>query len=105
MAKLKSKVEEVIEDVKEAVEDLVEDLAPVSTVGDIVDEYENANTTILEDTTRLVSKKFDLGNDYSVTKFESKGNQIKLALENADFVVNVTVKDRIKYGLFNQTED
>ncbi len=66
---------------------------------------EVANTSILEKATDLVSEKFGLGNDYSVTKFESKGMKVKLELENRDFIIGVTVKDREKYGLFNDNED
>ena len=102
MAKLRSKIEEVVEDVKEMVEDVVEELAPVIEAGE--EDEEIANTTILDKATDLVCDKFGLGNDYSVTKFDCKGNKVKLELENRAFTVNVTVKDRIAFGLFNDSE-
>ena len=100
MAKLRSKVEEVIEDVKEAVEEIVDDLVPVANAQEEL-EQEIANTTVLDKATDLVSEIFGLDKNYSVTKFESKGQKVKLELENRNFIVSVTVKDRYEYNLFN----
>lgn len=68
-------------------------------------EDEVANTTVLDKATDLVSEIFGLDKNYSVTKFESKGQRVKLELENRDFIVNVTIKDRYPYGLFNENDE
>ena len=58
-----------------------------------------ANTKRLELATGVVSKHFNLGNDYQVNKFDDKGKVVKLTLENGDFILSVTIKDSDKHGM------
>ena len=63
------------------------------------EKEEGANTKRLELATGVVSKHFNLGNDYQVNKFDDKGKVVKLTLENGDFILSVTIKDSDKYGM------
>lgn len=60
---------------------------------------EGASTERLRLATSMVSEKFNLGNDYSVNKFDDKGKVVKLTLENSEFIIDVTIKDSERHGL------
>ena len=61
---------------------------------------EGANIKRLELATDVVSSQFNLGDDYTVNKFDDKGKVVKLTLENGDFVIAVTIKDSERHGMF-----
>ena len=48
---------------------------------------------------RIVSEKFGLDDEYSVTKFNDKGKVVELALENSQFIVAVTIKNSEVQGM------
>ena len=60
---------------------------------------EGANIKRLELATGVVSDQFNLGDDYTVNKFDDKGKVVKLTLENSDFVIAVTIKDSERHGM------
>lgn len=64
-----------------------------------LDKSEGANTKRLELATGVVSKHFNLGNDYKVNKFNDKGKVVNLTLENDDFIIAVTIKDSDRHGM------
>lgn len=103
MAKLKNKKE--TPEVQEVLENTVVSEPEELVTPEQLIEDEVANTTVLDKATDLVSEIFGLDKNYSVTKFESKGQRVKLELENRDFIVNVTIKDRCLYGLFNENDE
>lgn len=59
-----------------------------------------ANTMRLELATSLVSKQFNLDENYKVTKFDDKGKVVNMTLENGDFIISVTVKDSDRHGMY-----
>lgn len=61
---------------------------------------EGANTKRLELATGVVSKQFNLDNDYRVTKFDDKGKVVNMTLEGDDFILNVTIKNSDKHGMY-----
>ena len=61
---------------------------------------EGANTKRLELATDVVSKQFNLDNDYRVTKFDDKGKVVNMTLEGDDFILNVTIKNSDKHGMY-----
>ena len=114
MAKLSKKKEAVI--AEETVEEVVQEarIETVTSDEDVLthdeveaiqkareeEETESADTTRLQLATDLVSKKFNLDPSYSVKKFDDKGKVVNLALENKDFILNVTIKDSDKHGMY-----
>ena len=61
---------------------------------------ESADTQRLQLATNLVSGKFNLDPSYSVKKFEDKGKVVNLTLENNEFIINVTIKDSDRHGMY-----
>lgn len=61
---------------------------------------ESADIMRLQLATNLVSGKFNLDPSYSVKKFDDKGKVVNLTLENIDFIINVTIKDSDKHGMY-----
>lgn len=59
-----------------------------------------ADTQRLNLVTTLVSEKFNLDPSYRVTQFKDTNKVVALTLENADFIVSVTVKDSERQGIF-----
>jgi len=49
---------------------------------------------------RVVSQKFNLDDEYRVTKFNDKGKVVDLTLENGDFVLSVTIKNSEAHGMY-----
>ena len=84
-------VEETVmtEDEKEAIQKAEEDR-----------EEESADIMRLKLATNLVSGMFNLDPSYSVKKFEDKGKVVNLTLENKEFILNVTIKDSDRHGMY-----
>ena len=61
---------------------------------------ESADTQRLQLATNLVSGKFNLDPSYSVKKFDDKGKVVNLTLENGEFILNVTIKDSERHGMY-----
>ena len=61
---------------------------------------ESADTQRLQLATNLVSGKFNLDPSYSVKKFDDKGKVVNLTLENNEFILNVTIKDSDRHGMY-----
>lgn len=94
MAKLTTKKEAVSEEVmtveeKEAIEKQEEETVK-----------ESADTRRLQLATNVVSGEFNLDPSYTVTKFADKKKVVKLSLENSDFIIDVTIKDSERHGMF-----
>lgn len=108
--KAKKKTEEVTPIVEETVvqEEVVQTEEPVITQDEVevikkAEEEkarESADTMRLQLATNLVSGKFNLDPSYSVKKFDDKGKVVNLTLENKDFIINVTIKDSEKHGMY-----
>lgn len=106
MAKLSKKSTAVEDNVVEFVQDkestteksvLTPEEKEVIQSNEEKEKEEGANTKRLELATGVVSKHFNLGNDYQVNKFDDKGKVVKLTLENGDFILSVTIKDSDKH--------
>ena len=106
MAKLSSKKSVVIEEQDNVVSivDPIEETAEESVVmteeeREVIQSSEKsikeagASTKRLELATNIVSKQFNLDNDYIVNKFNDKGKVVNLTLENGDFILAITIKD------------
>lgn len=63
-------------------------------------EADGASTERLRLATKVVSDKFNLGNDYKVNKFDDKGKVVNLTLENHEFTIAVTIKDSERHGMY-----
>lgn len=63
-------------------------------------ESEGADIQRMRLATNVVSQKFNLDSTYKVCKFDDKGKVVKLTLENKDFVVDVTIKDSERQGMY-----
>ena len=107
MAKLKSKVvEETPVEVSEVVEEtqtpfyMNEEEKEALEVAEQKKKDEGASTKRLELATGIVSSRFNLGDDYSVKKFDDKGKVVNMTLENDDFSINVTIKDSDRHGMY-----
>lgn len=61
---------------------------------------ESADTRRLQLATNVVSKQFNLDPSYYVNKFNDKGKVVNLSLENKDFIINVTIKDSERHGMY-----
>lgn len=77
------------EEEKEAIQKAEEDKAK-----------ESADTKRLQLATNIVSDKFNLDPSYSVKKFDDKGKVVNLTLENSEFILNVTIKDSERHGMY-----
>ena len=105
MAKLKSKVVEetpveVLEVVEETSSYMNEGDKEALEVAEQKKKDEGASTKRLELATGIVSSRFNLGDDYSVKKFDDKGKVVNMTLENDDFSINVTIKDSDRHGMY-----
>lgn len=106
MAKLlKNKVvEETPVEVSEVVEEtpsyMNEEEKEALEVAEQKNKDEGASTKRLELATGIVSSRFNLGDDYSVKKFDDKGKVVNMTLENDDFSINVTIKDSDRHGMY-----
>lgn len=110
MAKLSSKKKEATPVVEEPVqEEVVQEETPAVITQDEVEAIqkaeeekakESADTMRLQLATNIVSGKFNLDPSYSVKKFDDKGKVVNLTLENKDFIINVTIKDSERHGMF-----
>lgn len=64
-------------------------------------DAENANMMErLQAAVRVVSQKFNLDDEYRVTKFNDKGKVVDLTLENGDFIISVTIKNSEAHGMY-----
>lgn len=63
-------------------------------------ELDSADTQRLQLATNIVSGKFNLDPSYHVKKFEDKGKVVNLTLENNEFILNVTIKDSDRHGMY-----
>ena len=64
------------------------------------DTEESADTRRLQLATNVVSKQFNLDPSYSLSKFDDKGKVVKLTLENKEFIIDVTIKDSDRHGMY-----
>lgn len=64
------------------------------------DMEESADTRRLQLATNVVSKQFNLDPSYSLSKFDDKGKVVKLTLENKEFIIDVTIKDSDRHGMY-----
>ena len=64
-------------------------------------EEENTATLRLQAAVHLVKSRFNLGDTFSVTKFNDRGEKgIDLTMQNHEFSVSVTVFDPMAYSAF-----
>lgn len=90
------------------VEEVVVEETPVITEDEVEaiqkaeeeEAKESADIMRLQLATNLVSGRFNLDPSYSVKKFDDKGKVVNLTLENRDFIINVTIKDSDKHGMY-----
>ena len=61
---------------------------------------ESADTQRLQLATNIISGQFNLDPSYNVKKFDDKGKVVKLTLENNEFIVDVTIKDSDRHGMY-----
>ena len=95
MVKIGSKVSKKKEEEVKSVEPQV--------VGHVDSEYYNndsgtANKNYLDFTLDLVASNFNLGDEYTVTKFDNKPQSCGITLSSVDFEVTVKVKDKFRQG-------
>lgn len=64
------------------------------------DTENSADTRRLQLATNVVSKQFNLDPSYSVSRFDDKGKVVKLTLENKEFILDVTIKDSDRHGMY-----
>lgn len=103
MALKKKKVDEATEVVEETVEEtpvVTQEEKEAVEKQEAKQEEEGADTQRLRLATNLVSSKFNLDPTYRVCKFDDKGKVVNLTLENGDFIVNVTIKDSDRQGMY-----
>ena len=91
-------VEEAVQEEKEPV--ITQDEKEVIKKAVEEDTKESADTQRLQLATNLVSGKFNLDPSQSVKKFEDKGKVVNLTLENHEFIINVTIKDSDRPGMY-----
>lgn len=102
MALKKKKAEETTTVVEEKVEEtpVTQEEKEAVEKQEAKQEEEGADTQRLRLATNLVSSKFNLDPTYKVCKFDDKGKVVNLTLENGDFIVNVTIKDSDRQGMY-----
>lgn len=99
--KAKKKTEEVAPIVEETHEEVMtQEEAEVIQKAEEEKTKESADTQRLQLATNIVSGKFNLDQSYSVKKFDDKGKVVNLTLENKDFIINVTIKDSERHGMY-----
>ena len=111
--KKKAQVEEpMVEPTVEPTEETTEEIqdTPQSPLTeeeiDALHKAEEDNKENLADTKRLqlandvVSKQFNLDLSYHMSKFDDKGKVVKLTLENNEFILDVTIKDSDRHGMY-----
>ena len=109
MAKL-SKKAPVVEEAnveyvpEEEVNALTEDEVEVIQRAEEEEIKESADTTRLQLATNIVSRNFNLDPSYNVKKFDDKGKVVKLTLENSEFIIDVTIKDSYRHGMYVEEE-
>ena len=91
--------EEVVEETVETPAMTVEEKEAIQKSEEQVAQ-ESADTMRLQLATNIVSGKFNLDPSYSVKKFDDKGKVVNLTLENKDFILNVTIKDSERHGMY-----
>ena len=96
-----TEVEQKVEDTKKEAEEknLTRQESEALIAQKEADKEAGASTAKLEKATALLSAKFNLDGDYKVTNFNDKGKNIKVTLENKDFVLSVDIKDSARHGL------
>ena len=62
----------------------------------------SANMERLQLATRVVSERFNLDDEYRVTKFNDKGKVVDITLENVDFIISCTIKNSEAHGMYVQ---
>ncbi len=62
----------------------------------------SANMERLQLATRVVSERFNLDDEYCVTKFNDKGKVVDITLENGDFIISCTIKNSEAHGMYVQ---
>lgn len=63
------------------------------------EKEKGASTIKLEKATAVVSKMFNLSEDYKVTSFSDKGKGVKLTTENSEFKLDIEIKNAERHGL------
>lgn len=93
--------EEVVEEVVETVQEEVLNEQEVEAIHSQKEKQEQDIASIerLKLATGIVSSKFNLDQSFRVTNFDDKTKVVKLALENSEFIVNVTIKDSARHGM------
>lgn len=103
---LKVKKAEVEAEVKEELENTEENEVLTTDEVEAIqsaeqnDTEESADTRRLQLATNVVSKQFNLDPSYSLSKFDDKGKVVKLTLENKEFIIDVTIKDSDRHGMY-----
>lgn len=104
MAKLSKKKEapmvEAVEEVVTPEVVMMEEEKEVIVKAEEKKVEESADTQRLQLATNLISGKFNLDPSYSVKKFDDKGKVVNLTLENNEFIINVTIKDSDRHGMY-----
>ena len=65
----------------------------------------SASMERLQLATAIVSNKFGLDDEYSVTKFNDKGKVVDLTLENKEFIISCTIKNSEAQGMYVPTKE
>lgn len=100
MAKLKAMAKkEEIKTKKEQIEEEV-NKENVEEEKDIINEDKIlkigvAKSSDLDYTLNLIASEFNIGNNYTVTKFDNGASKCKITLGSTDFEVTILVKDKI----------
>ena len=101
--KTKKKVEAVEETKEVAVQEepaMTEEEKEVIQQSEEQKTEQSADTRRLQLATNVVSTQFNLDTTYSVSKFDDKGKVVKLTLENKEFIIDVTIKDSDRHGMY-----
>lgn len=91
---LEVEVEEVSVPNAEADESVKEDLV-------VEEEKESTNLPSGEDleyTLGLIGSKFNLGENFTVSKFDNGLNKVKITVDSREFEISILVKDKSSYG-------
>ena len=99
-SEVEAEVMEELQNTKENDEVLTEDEVEVIQCAEQDDTEESADTRRLQLATNVVSKQFNLDPSYSLSKFDDKGKVVKLTLENKEFIIDVTIKDSDRHGMY-----
>ena len=99
-AEVEAEVMEALADTEENNEVLTADEVEAIQSAEQSDTEESADTRRLQLATNVVSKQFNLDPSYSLSKFDDKGKVVKLTLENKEFIIDVTIKDSDRHGMY-----